>query len=304
MRNMQNHLLVEHNVSTSLHDWKSWKERWDEELAREYPHAEVLMGLLHVVFKRFMNEELVCLCLEVADGCNSFRSDFKDTSLSCYDRERDRSGQWFPRSNITHKAWKVLCDNVFKNKALVEPPSWAQFIVQPDVFHKLMWFFRIGESQVDDNLPLRDDQSHYDKLALKFLREFIAFAWKFSETYSSDETKERAEQTLKMFTASRPQFVEILNRINHLRFLLSKDVDVDKQTLAKLKKIALQGRFLSKGPYHSVEEAYADNSKAAEVLILLKIRQKEEGRQRKIKQAKRQKRQASDKLTKLGAGAE
>lgn len=309
MRDIQNHLLVEHNVSTVLDEYKFWKGRWDEEMAREEPCAEVLMGLLHVAFKPFLNNnsELVCLCLEVADGCNSFRSDLKDRSLTLYDGEKG-AVKYCARSEVVKKAWKVLCDNVFKNKTMTRdfgPPSWAKLVVQPEIFHKLISFFRVGESQVDDNLPLGHDQTHYDKLALKFLCEFIAFVWKSqSSRFDSSLEMKNEEAVREMFMKARPQFVEILNRINNLRFLLSEDVDVDKQTLAKLKKIALQNRLSSKGSYRSVEEAYADNSKAAEVLILLKIRQKEEERQKKIAKAERQKRQADDELNKLGAGAE
>ncbi len=105
-----------------------------------------------------------------------------------------------------------------------------------------------------------------------------------------------------MFTKARPQFVEILNRIDNLQFLLSRDTDVDEQARAQLKEIALRSHPTGKN-YHSVEEAYADGSKAAETIILLKIRQEEDKRQSDIVQVERQKQQATDKLAKLGVGA-
>jgi hypothetical protein len=291
------HILLQRELERDL-DWERWKKRWNE-----VKTPEELIGLLHCGFSVSAQYpagyvDRVCFYLNVADGYSESESFF----LSPSERERglvsDRLERAFKkRQAVAMKAWTMLCDHFFKKSEDRERTTWPNLVIEKPIFEKLLWFFGpLEEIGGRDNFPPRSSEKHDDLTALVFLFEFVRFAWEF--VCRDRHSGERDEKIREMFRAERPRLVRILECIGELDFLLRRE-DIDESVLGKLKEMALRKYLWFDKKYRTIPEAIYEGSEAARVYLLLRVKQGEEKRRERFKEAERTARAANQVLTRL-----
>jgi len=108
----EEHPVFKKGVSTLARRWQDWYESWESELNKLAPKAEVLIGLLHSIFKIGPTKGGVLICLEWADGYRS-QSDFQDdengTTLHYWNGATGESRYSWPRYEVARTAFEMLC---------------------------------------------------------------------------------------------------------------------------------------------------------------------------------------------------
>lgn len=297
--------------------WEDKKKRWDEEMARDRPDPSVLEGILHRLFSNGTCPESICFCLDLADGHESGDLFSKVSASSLHSpqvKTRNRE--------IAEKAWRVLCDNFFKNtKESSQIASWVDLVVNEQVFKKILWFFSPQkEDRIGNNLPNPDlsgrNRGHYANIARTFLKEFIRFVWRIDRfgRFVDGLTSAECKAIREIFRKARPQIIEIAAEMKDLNFLLNRDYylkewcggfDVDDATMEKLEELSF-AEELWDGKEHrkpeSVEKAFYHDSYSAEILVLLRIIKVEWERKCKLEEAERKKLEAEQELARLSGG--
>lgn len=296
------HPLNRVTLSSSLTNWGEWERSWDEEMERVAPRTENLLGSLHLIFAIPGGySKAVLHLLEIADGYY-VNFTLREGDPVIYFPKENRKIGWNVRHVIAEKAWKLLCDNFFKNRAEKSwhTPSWTRTVADKEVFNRLLWFFDPQKRCL--NIPYRNNRDRYDETALQFLREFVIFAWYFRTFDDRWGPHEEDEVIQKMFREARPKLVEILDAIHGLDFLLNgegliKENEyperlINAAVIAKLEELALEN-------HETVKEAAWAGSYAAQTLLVLHSNMKEQKRQKHITEAEQQAEEARHKLAKL-----
>lgn len=269
--------------------------------------SEELIGLLHCGFDVVDEEEkkrLISFYLKVAAGYRSkehLASLLPEAKAKEFDGTRHLSDTPYitKRWMVAQKAWKMLCDKLFKNTDKEHSPSWLRFVCNAKVFADLLWFFRAPEwSSGETNLPhWRGDENHQDTVARIFLKHFIRLVWRGCESYPDYferywtylDREAFLEETSVMFRDARPSTIDLLVYLNWENLLLSNDFrgpieGLDPACWQRIKEFALRkNRGIRGEPCPTVENALVEGSTMAGVLILLEARHKETIRLKEIK---------------------
>lgn len=276
----QRHRLLGKKIMSVQYDtWEAWETRFDAELAKDVPYADALIGLLHRGFDaqatRAEAERRIQFYLEIADGYRSvdnFYNNLTDSGLAAEMRQ-----------SVATKAMKVLVDRLFASKYRSEngrQTGWANWICNPAVFEKLLWFF---DPKRSSNIPRERGENRVSEVILAFLKDFTKLPFDPHSIYDLrvELSAEIRDETRRMFSAAAPQMMEILDEQGRLTYLLGWDLRFTANGLLKLREIALRKSPSSKERvYRTIEDAYADDQgkynggAAAGVLILLRVRLK------------------------------
>lgn len=276
-----------------LSSWRRWQERWDA-----VETVEEAVGLLHVGFDVPVehwheNEARISLYLKTADG---FREpDFFETVDDCTakcssfsERPSTMAGE------VALKAWRVLCDGVFKNRQEErEEPSWLLLIKEPMIFKEIIWFFSVGSCR---NLPWLGSKDYHSEVARQFLKDMIGLVWHDSRFRSWP----MLEGARALHNESRPLMAEILCRMSSPDILRRRRLEIDQPTLARLRELALVQR-LGSGSYGSLEEAVHDYAPVAELVLVIEADLRAAARQEAIREAEQQRREAEATIASLSS---
>lgn len=257
------HPLREKRISSHGYSWMNWLEDWGKAC-----DSNVLTNLLHIGFDvRYSAEEnlreRIIFYLEVAHSYSSGR-------LYDFDREDSSSGEM--RRRIAKKAWNILCQKIFKNgRADHEIPDWSQYILDEQVFLKVLWFFSF-----EDNIPAASYKDDHDsEIARKFLVRLVRILW---ESFGWDRPKP------VFIEENKVQLLRIAFELGELNEFSSRDVSDEDMKI--LESFALKNRYDWKLDYESLEEAAVSASgregSAAQTILMWRILRKERARQRSI----------------------
>jgi len=302
--------------------WLDWLKLWHQAATWQQ-----LIGLLHCGFEVVVREderrEMICFYLKVAEGYRS-----QDHLAKLFPDDKITGDAWFRPSNqpyfsqrwqVAQKAWKMLCDKIFKNTGKDHNPSWLRYVCNQRVFSDLLWFFRAPEhNYAETNLPhWRGDDNHQDTVARTFLKDFLRLVWRGTEIYTDhflrgwtyNTREEQAEQADEMFRAARPGTLDLLVYLDWEELLLKSDFRGPIENLApecwqRLEELALRKDRGKRGePCSSVENALVNGSTMAGVVILLRAKYKEVMRLKAIKEAEEAKAEAEKRLARLSHGS-
>jgi len=293
-------------------NWAEWKELWEKESRTDFLHSLLHFGfgIDGASFEEAI--ERICLYLDIADGCfdfhtfNTFEGIYGPvlSAPSRFSNVTDAQARDLRRI-LSQKAFQMLCQNFFKNtteKHHYPYPSWLRLAVVPQIFSKILWFFRLDEYGRIFNLS--SATGHNVEVAEEFIRQFCLIAWECNEEEAlraglSDSLKE-------IFRQARPSMIEILSGLGKLDLLLKDDRyrTIDKKCEAKLENLSLAfDRWLpnldgsnSHRKPKTIEEACFGKSQAAQVLILLRIMRKQDAHFKKLRYFEEQRRNAEKEI--------
>jgi len=275
---------------------------WIEFVAiwNDTPLAEFRHSLLHFGFNiQISNSEewrnRILFYMKYADGYEDFNENFyfqergTSTYVPNYSSFGERLGIEDVRKQVARKAFDVLCERIFKDRRedKFRLQSWFETVSDPVIFEAVLNFFNPTEDGTPRNFP-RNERDHKREIVRTFLFEFISIGWR--GVHSDHEV---SKEILTRFKAARPRFVEILCALRRPDYLLDvtsgfhRVEPVDAESLAKLHEIAMNQKVPI--PFErenrkpkTIEEAAASGSKSAIVYMVLKSREKEFERLRKI----------------------
>jgi len=296
-----------------IREWSEWEELW----GRAFP-AEFLHSLLHFGFEIDCDYDeavkRICLYLKIADESSDsyFFSDnpgVKDryySNLSRFGRKMDGSGDL--RKELSRKAFQMLSQGFFKDttekSVFSSCPSWGRFIINPQVFSKLLWFFRLSEG--GKTLNLYHAGGHNAEIANEFAKRFSLLPWGCDELSYLESLEGK---TKDMFRQAKASMIEILFGLKKLDFLIKEDryARIDKKCMNKLKDLALgfkitmpnQGRGTSFRKPKTIEEACFGGSQAAQVFLILQVMQEENARFDELNKLNEQFRKAEEGIKNL-----
>ncbi|KKU94132.1 MAG: hypothetical protein UY26_C0003G0283 [Candidatus Jorgensenbacteria bacterium GW2011_GWA1_48_13] len=272
-------------ISSVLSSTGEWVARWKEEMGKSSPPDAALIGLLHFAFRNFVSENIVTICLSVADGHRQSKLGSEEHILLSISNSFRR---YQPSQEVAQKAWQVLCTNIFKSD------GWRRIFTIELPFRQLLWFFdpKRGSGNLDDH-----SNDSYSQLEAEFLSKFVRFVWDFAYAKHHEWRDEKknpawAKSVKEMFDQSWAEILEIAWAAGELTFLLDRLDTVSDRVLAKLERIALTG--LGKFPkrFMTLEAAANANIQAAHVLIILRVKLREAERQAQIQAARMAEEQA------------
>lgn len=189
------------------------------------------------------------------------------------------------RHEIALKALNVLCSNFFKDQS-----KWLWTVEHQSVRDAIVQFFWDENSLEVKNFARWDKENHQQTLLHKFLLDLVILGWHHAgkfKRYGWSFVKH--DEVTKEMRALRPIFIEFLNHLGRLEWLLNQDLDT--ASLKKLKDIALRSDLTI--PRESVdqqsirkpknlEQAALGGSGAARVLLLYRIQSSESERLSKL----------------------
>jgi hypothetical protein len=187
-----------------------------------------------------------------------------------------------------------------------------------DLFPAIQNFFRLEKNWSDHltirNLSGRNEVSNHERTAITFLLRLVEKIWNWRETqaesWRSDEEKEkirRRNAELKTrFDAAKPWAVELLAflwRYDLLRQHLCSLGKFEEAGVAALEEIALRTTIEDpvtekERPVKTLEEAVYGHSRAAMLVLELRLKQREARRLQKLRDAAYAKRQAEREIAK------
>lgn len=219
------------------------------------------------------------------------------------------------RLMVARTAFDVLCTRFFKNKTDMvcsdSQPSWVDLIRKRSVLRDVLRFFRAAEGEFGGrwevvNLPRvdwYDGNKHNAKVANDFMNDFIRWVW---------DTHEREEANFRRYLDRiKPYLAHVMCCTGRTWKLLRDETYADKACMRVLEKVALRCelRYDHRLMHHSerdqdrlaatVEEAAAFGSQSAQVLMLLRNREKEHARLKEIREAKERAAEAAEELEAL-----
>jgi len=315
------HPLLEKKVDCIV-NWTEWKQLWGAE-----SRADILHSLLHVGFEVSAGSDenaidRILLYLEIANGCFDYHT-FEESGGPDHGRPfysnlvrfgKKIEGSQGLRRMLSQKAFQVLCQRLFKNtfEEQHRVPSWVWYISAPQIFSKLLWFFRLDRDGRIFNLGgligPRDISVNNGEIAKQFVQEFCLFAWDCEKEIFYDQL---SDETKNMFRQSRPSMIEILSGLGKLDLLFRDERyrTIDEECEKKLEYLALAFDFYLPSPkdgkFHrkpeTLEEACYARSQAAQVLILLRVMRKQDALFKKKHELKAQLRDAENQLQELAS---
>ena len=288
-------------VPATFNSFEEWLAGWNGNT-----YLDRKLGLLHSLTTEggwWNKPELVSFLLEVADGycsdCNFIVSSEKEGYCN------NGSINAKNRQAIAEKAFGVLCMKFFKGGAEYEIASWWWMLKNESLFQKTLWFLRpqkvfdkrLYNCEHIHSIPL----GHHQEVFRIFLRRFARLGWNFRSIRERHWDEEIEGLISGRLVASRPQFIDILHELNDLTWLNGQELD--PASLSKLTEMALSEEYDLPSPdvdspgYRkpiNLQEAVLGGSIAAQVVLLYRIRNREQLRINALfeKSRRRQKTQA------------
>ncbi|MFH1182884.1 MAG: hypothetical protein V1690_01315 [Candidatus Moraniibacteriota bacterium] len=243
--------------------------------------------------------------LEVAEGYTNFqrtdsqgkRKTIKDITerVYCYRNDkwsRNRALEGV-KGFISRIAFEVLCQEVFKNtEEKRDLPSWCYYVTDEKTLKKILCFFRLKGSYIQ-NLDLhRLNQDNHMRIAHDFLRNLVFRAWPVRSEERSDSEFPSCfeEDSLGMFQKYQPDFVEILCGLGETDRILTRKLSPrGRQRLRSIVMNKEIGYGSRRRKVKSVEEAALHGFSPARTLFLytqLEIARHREENARKVQQRK------------------
>ncbi|MDI6778086.1 MAG: hypothetical protein QMD77_02745 [Patescibacteria group bacterium] len=287
MEEKERHPLV-YQSPVGIHSWEEWKEYWKRtDLPVEFRHS-----LLHFGFQAEANYpedfiDQVKFYLSLADGYR-WEDNFIDQKpenekfylQTCF-------GSLYPheiRQLLARKTFDVLCTNLFKDvsKSWSAEPSWAEKVCNEEILKVILHFFRTtpafdGRRFVNLTCPPYKMDNH-EQTAAKFLLQLIELAWPVGG--ASTQLLECWKHSMEMFERFYSSFIGVLDGLRRLDILLARYKIINNVCLSKLEELALGQDEQGEQKFKTLEEANLAGSQAAEILILLRLKQKEHQRQK------------------------
>jgi len=283
----------------NITSFEDWLERWNE----VYCVGENL-GLLHCLqngefWRRKQRPDVVSFLLEIADGYTDNKNFFIHPSDDKKIAENRRL--------IAEKAFKVLCLRFFKDGERRKPPLWWWMLAHRELFQKVLWFVRPAEFGLRNHYGKFERTNHPYQIFESFLEEFSRLGWKVRRKLSRCD-REKVENIESWLIEARPKFIEILAAMDNLCWLEGRELDED--SLQELRELAMNEKYflpptqVNQGSGRlrepeSLEEALLGGSVAAKILILHRIRQKEENKLRALYKKSKRKQEEKEKQKKL-----
>lgn len=316
-----------------IYNWHEWLVRMNAAKT-----ASEVLGLLHCGFDVSMSSrygepeydvsDRLAYYLRFANGWDNYGllQTPEERSRVCSDSPEAKARQQFAR-----KAFDVVCQRFFKEseKNSVsdrEDTWWVKLILSEKVLAALQSFFRVEKkypqphmSEYDDvvvhNLPekpFQRDFPHLEKLAVNFLLQLNEALWRWKESdlfWLSEKDKPAQKKhdakVRALIDAARLWMIEVLCALPELNALREHMLELSDAHITKLTKIALRGRkFFEPGlpdgmKATTLEEALYLGSREALFLMERKAKVAVKSRLNSIREAKRAKEEAEQKLKKL-----
>lgn len=244
------------------------------------------LGLLHEVTTNqncWIPYRMVRFLLDIADG-------HRDGGVLTSREENarlDRSEYPELRQAIARKAFSVLYLKFFRceKEGSRTYPLWWSILHNDELCRKVLHFFR-PESNGLRNLGRAAwrQNEHEREAVIGFLRSFCRLGWDTREFY--ELLNDVDDGVRKRLAALRPKFVEVLNELGELRWLVEDTArELDTASLAKLKEIAFRKDLFfphenitqstNRRRPRTLREAVLGGSEAAAVLLIYGVRKGE-----------------------------
>lgn len=273
---------------------EEWLARWREaKIAWDY------LGLLYGLQceKGRMrawtrNSQIVSILLEIAD-CNREYSSYLEVKADGNQYECRNFGEL--RKYIADSAFKVLCLHYLEGPQGACDPLWFWMVEDETLFQKVLWFLRPkgpNMRYIDHHSAILEKSVlHQLGIFRHFASYFAGLGWSIRcDSWYKNRKPENYTPVQRRLFAARPKFIEILNELGELDFLISEELD--DASLAKLKELAFadERRFPSfesrfgevvRHPV-TLEEAVAADSPAAQILLIKSVRTPEMARIREL----------------------
>lgn len=299
------HPLVEKKIK-GIRCWSEWEQMWN---AAAY--AEQLHGLLHVGFNviTYSNEHLERIRFYLAVASDHGNSDELRHPDEPVHESSDPSGFGWPcrrrdlRMTVARKAFEVLCLNFFRGRdSRGLDADQKSAIAHPKTLQSIISFFLKGNS-TSTGLYLEnrdgDSDSHFNVIIYTFLDRVI------DEILRTSLVEEDIQSAVvKCHISMRSSCVELLYRMQKLDVLLEKKQALDDACMIKLQELTMKKSMF----FHrenamrlptNVEEAAAFGSKPAQILLILRLRQREVARLDEIYRLEEERAEADRKLKQL-----
>ncbi|MBW3538458.1 hypothetical protein KY386_03115 [Candidatus Parcubacteria bacterium] len=306
---------------TQISDWLEWRQLWQRAM-----YVEQYMGLLHCGFDvpaagpgcqtrplqermRINHIDRICFYLELADGWYGSDSDFlRPQEQASFNRSVHPGSM---RAELARKAFAMLSQHFFRNTNTDrgDQPSWTELVAEEKVLEKVIWFFRLDEYERIPNLGHPNKPNVHEQRAREFVVELCKLGWTIRR--NRWPLPDYGDEVIDRFVTARPHFVEMLIGSRHIDLLLDHlRYPLDEASWQKLEALALKERRLRTSELHrvsmrvpdSVEEAAANGSEAALVLIVLRALWAEEERLSALQAAVQQEREAKRRINELHSG--
>lgn len=254
-----------------LRHFEEWLKRWEKS-----EFCEEMMGLLHCLSAEenpiTYNEQALMFLLELADGHDGHNFRNPDEQ---YDSDVSKN-----RQKLSQKAYQVLCLKFFRIGSDNSVAPWWRMFDHEALFQKVLWWLRPCERYGNKNFRFRESPSHPHDILKKFLQEFCQAGWDFANKYKQATDYWPSEEIKTSVLAAQPRFIEIMDEMQWLRWLLRQTLD--EACLQKLHELALsrddyslpkeENTHSSRKPT-TLEEAVWTGSGAAQVIALYGIKQ-------------------------------
>lgn len=287
-----------------LTNFEDWFARWEQAACR----AEK-MGLLHALTadpEWWEDEGLVFTLLDIADGFDSV-SNFIDDSTSGWNTYNEKSAE--SRQMVAKKAFSVLCTRFF-NKF-----HWFWLLNHEVLFQKVLWFLRKA-TRSRETLRNRGEgkgeaETHYYNIYQNFLFEFAKLGWtRHGPSGMSGWDEDTRKAACERLKNARPQLLDVLSSLGKLFWLESNDAELDDVTIKLLIKKALSDELwlprLDMGHHDrshrkavTLEEALYGGSAAAYIVVINRIKVKEQKRIDVLVERNRKRKEAARKAQEL-----
>lgn len=286
------HPLIEKQMK-GIESWTEWKQLWDAAL-----YAEQLHSLLHFGFDVLTKNgdetnERIQFYLSIADGHSDFYRDifrWKDVPEDGTARYQSAFGEQLRtdlRRKVARKAFEMLCLKFFKRQVTsFKPARYIEIVMDEKTLQAIIGFFLHDDAEAGEKKTIanRDHDvfdSHLNAIIVEFLLREVKECWKYPANRNERE----------LYRKALPQFVKILWRLDRFDLLLQEESCQPDEVLATLEAIAMSSEISDRqGAVHrkpcSIEEAAAFGVRAAQTLILLRIKKSEQARLEEIRRLK------------------
>ncbi len=306
------HPLVAKNVVS-----RNWFEEWERT-----DDAKSLLGLIHCGLKDLREERapdvswanMIGHYLAVADG-------YRYWDYTVYaQKPPEPPSFWFAGRNvpagelcriIAHRAFEELCTQFFGKFTVGDSSAESSWYVglQPAVIAATLRFFRAKTDNYPGIINLRSEQrDRHEITAYDFLVRYLSHLLA-TVTSLGPGASERFAAAAKAANEHLLGIVEILWGIRRLDLLLNNPLPRESEVFEHLEHLEYLVRREKneveignrRWPALTVKEAVFAGSQAAQVLVLLRIKQKERTRLEGIIAAKEQLAAAQERLHRLGS---
>ncbi|MBI2050236.1 MAG: hypothetical protein HYT31_00340 [Parcubacteria group bacterium] len=286
------------SVTSSMTLWREWKQEFGAATEAGRKRDLILGGYTMQVAGAEEEVERDCLYMEVADGHNDTGS---------FNRAGERGLGWHSdsrpfflgerrswpeiRQRIARDAFEVFArERLRSHETHPTIPSWAwvEHIFVPEVFRKVLWFFRREGGGIRNYPHRHPERGFYPRIVRAFLMDLCEVGWKFEQYRGHGlaphlpgmrHILERDSRMQMLLFARRDRFIEILDSLDEIILLLGQSWEFDTACFLKLEQLALgtelsdiprlteNGLRKERGVPRSMEEAALAGSKAAIVYL-------------------------------------